>query len=450
MLSALFSRFGNLRGLEASGSESRRRLITTFGAQIYNQVVTVGIQLALIPVLLYYWGAEQYGVWVLLSAIPSYLTFADLGFTLSAKNALTISVARGDRKSALEIYQSTFVLITLIALFAIAAIIACLVVFDPSSALRIGNASDQSAKITIAALSASVLVYQYLMLLAGGLRAIGRPAGEVAWTATGRLLEGVSTIIGAMIWTDFVGAALAILASRLLVCLAVWYQLRVSSPWLRVGLSMASFSRVRELAGPSLAFLAQTLAQLLMIQGPVIVLGALTDPIRVAVFSACRTLVRVGTTGTNFLNATFLPEYTALYSSNRQRLPTLIKWHATLSALAVLAYVASLFLLGRLLLNYWTKGAIQPDEPWFSLLILATAAEMVWTTGFVALAAINRHVASSYAFGILSIIAVAGISVTAQRFSLNAVAIALLATHVAMIGVLGVDVKHQAKREASL
>lgn len=45
------------------------RLLKTFGAQIYNQIVTVAVQLALLPLLLPCWGPKQYGDWLLLSAI---------------------------------------------------------------------------------------------------------------------------------------------------------------------------------------------------------------------------------------------------------------------------------------------------------------------------------------------------------------------------------------------
>jgi hypothetical protein len=62
---------------------------------MYNQVVVIGVQILLVPILLHGWGIERYGVWLLLSSIPTYLTFSDFGFTFIAKNEMTMKVAGG-------------------------------------------------------------------------------------------------------------------------------------------------------------------------------------------------------------------------------------------------------------------------------------------------------------------------------------------------------------------
>jgi hypothetical protein len=71
-------------------NSSLRRVGFSFGAQIYSQIVNIGVQIMLVPILLHAWGAQAYAVWLLLSAVPTYLMFSDFGFTLSAKNEMTI------------------------------------------------------------------------------------------------------------------------------------------------------------------------------------------------------------------------------------------------------------------------------------------------------------------------------------------------------------------------
>ena len=72
----------------------RSRLVKGFGANIYGQVVTAVVQLVGVPIFLWAWGTELYGEWLILFAIPSYLSMSDLGFSLSAANDMT---ARGCR-----------------------------------------------------------------------------------------------------------------------------------------------------------------------------------------------------------------------------------------------------------------------------------------------------------------------------------------------------------------
>ena len=74
-----------------------QRLFKGFGASLYGQAVVVVIQLAGVPILLSQWHAALYGEWLILFAIPAYLSLGDLGFSLSAANDMTARVGREDR-----------------------------------------------------------------------------------------------------------------------------------------------------------------------------------------------------------------------------------------------------------------------------------------------------------------------------------------------------------------
>lgn len=72
-----------------------RRILHGIGANGYGLLVTVVVQLAGVPILLHAWGAQLYGEWLILAAIPTYLSMTDLGFSQSAGNDMTAHVARG-------------------------------------------------------------------------------------------------------------------------------------------------------------------------------------------------------------------------------------------------------------------------------------------------------------------------------------------------------------------
>src|ERR1700719_3609809 len=94
-----------------------RRSIRGIGATALGPVVTSLIQLGSVPLLLHAWGAAKYGDWLLLSAIPSYLTLSDLGFGDSSGSDMSMRVAAGDRQGAIETFQSSWVFLSLVSLF---------------------------------------------------------------------------------------------------------------------------------------------------------------------------------------------------------------------------------------------------------------------------------------------------------------------------------------------
>jgi hypothetical protein len=62
----------------AMDAQVTRRLLRGLGANAYGQFVTVIVQLVGVPILLHAWGAQLYGEWLILFAIPAYLAMTDL------------------------------------------------------------------------------------------------------------------------------------------------------------------------------------------------------------------------------------------------------------------------------------------------------------------------------------------------------------------------------------
>ncbi len=416
---------------------SLRRVGFTFGAQIYNQLVNIGVQIALVPIFLRVWGAERYGVWLLLSAIPTYLTFSDFGFTLSAKNEMTIKAAKGDTEGAVVTYQSVFMLLNCVAgaVVCVAGII--LLNVRLGSFFRLGDTSEPQAKLTLFLLCCDVVIFQYFLLFSGGMRAAGRPATEAATSATIRLAGGLLTAAAVLFGANIVTVA-AVIVTKSIVCLAiVFFWLRRMAPWLRLGWSKASRPEVNRLFHPSISFMSQTLGQALAISGPVIVLGMAARPLDVVVFSTCRTLARLGTTATNMVGAAIMPEFSRVFGQNNVLLfRRLIVLHFLTALTISIIYFISLSTLGGWILTLWTKGKVHIVQPFFTLLLMSVCFEMLWTTLFIPLGSINRHVVTAHAYGGLALFAVVCGYFLAGPYGLTGIAAPLLFINIAMLAIV--------------
>ena len=86
----------------------RGRLLRGVGATAISPLVVAVIQLGSVPLLLHAWGAARYGDWLLLSAIPIYLSLSDLGFGDASGSDMAMRVAANDRAGALRTFQSSW------------------------------------------------------------------------------------------------------------------------------------------------------------------------------------------------------------------------------------------------------------------------------------------------------------------------------------------------------
>ncbi|MDF8334998.1 lipopolysaccharide biosynthesis protein [Novosphingobium cyanobacteriorum] len=413
---------------------ANKRLGRSLLAQIYSQAVTIVCQLALVPLLLGVWGPERYGAWLVLAAVPTFLTFSDFGFTFVAKNEMTIAVSSGRKDIALETFQSVFSLINVIMPFLILAIILSILSFDLSRTLNISISSETEIKIATFEMVVNVILYQYFLLICAGVRCENRPATEAVLAATSRLAESVAYGVAAIFSHNFAVIAFFGLASRVTFIAISYVQMKRLSPWLKLGTRSASLQEVRRLAKPALAYMLVPISQAVLIQGPVVLLGAVKGPLMVVVFSTTRTLVRVGTSAANMFNNAFVAEYSSLAGNGDTRsFFNLYKFHAIVAVSLVGFYSLSMVLLGPLVLKLFTHGKVEFVHPFAELMLCAVALEMIWTSLFTPLSSINRHVLVTYILALLSLLGMLMSFAAAPKFGINGVAAILVAVNVGMV-----------------
>lgn len=412
------------------------RLGRTLSAHAYGQIVTIAVQLALVPLLLHAWGAQVYGSWLLLSAIPFYLTFSDFGFTFVAKNEMVMAVAAGRRDAALRTFQSIFGLLCVAVPILMLASAALVFSVDVPRLLSVNAVGAGAARTTLLLLIVNVLLNQLFLLVCAGIRAENRPASEASWAASARLGEGVAIALAAVCGGGVVAAAALMLLSRLLFLFAGYRWLRQMSAWIRMGFAHASRAELRRLRGPSLSYMAMPIGQALLIQGPVVVVGGALGAVAVVVFSTSRTLARLGTAGINLLNNSVVSEYSALAGArNTAAFTRLSRAQIGLSVIATIAYVAVTLAIAPFALSLLTHGEVAVVQPFFLIVVLGVAAEMLWSTVFTPVSAVNRHRAVTLAFAGVAAVALAVCHYLVPGYGLNGAAIALLLAHGAMIPV---------------
>lgn len=406
------------------------RLGRNIAAQAYSQIVTLGIQIGSIPLLIWAWGLETYGLWLLLSAVPAYLTLSDLGFTFVAKNSMSIAAMRGERSAAVEIFQGVLALL-LVIVSGLAPVLLCaawLVPFD--SWIQLGDVAPSAARTAISSLVLSALLYQLSLLLCAGLRADGRPAAESFFVANVRLLETAAICVAAGLGAGIAGAALAGLSVRVasLAWLALWMHRHVG--WLPIGIGRASRKQLRALLGPSLSYMLVPIANALLIQGPILILGAVAGPASVVLLSVTRTVSRLGVAGANMLNFAFTPEYSFAYGAgDRRAFGAHIRLHFVLLGLGLLCYLAVMALFSGWTVGLLSHEQVVPVASLTALMVIGVCFELIWTGLFSPISAVNEHRSASLIFAVMSAIA---LIVASSAPSVWSLATAVLFVHAAM------------------
>ncbi|MBT9463094.1 MAG: hypothetical protein IV113_03600 [Hydrogenophaga sp.] len=406
-----------------------QRVLAAMGAHSMGMAITVGIQLASLPLFLAVWDTAAYGMWLLISALPAYLAMADAGMVTAAGNRMTMAMGAGDNALANRIFQSAQVFM-LIVCATLGALVLPVIWWSPWPA---DATVDQ--RIALVALTASVLVS-----FAGGLSeqvfkashryALGTLLGNLT-----RLGEWAGWMIGLLMFGSFSAVAVGGLTLRVVGTLLTMAVASHDAHGMRWGLRGATRDTVRQMIRPAAAFMAFPLANALSFQGVTLLVGAMLGPVAVAVFSTYRTLARTAVQVTAMFSHSLWPEFSRLFGQGSlTELRKLAERGGWLSAAQVVVLCGGLYLASPLLLQAWTHGKIAFDPAVMGLLTAYAAVGGLWHVPRVLLMSTNQHGALALWTVLASAMCVTLTAWLAPSRGLNGVGCAMLLSELLVAG----------------
>jgi O-antigen/teichoic acid export membrane protein len=378
-----------------------KRVYLGAGANAYGQAVTILIQLVSVPVFLSQWSLETYGHWLILSAIPTYISLSDVGVVTVAGNRMNMMISSGDVSNVNRVFQSAQVFTYFVCGLVFTATVAfCLL---PTPFL---NGSEE--KGALAFLVMGVLIGQLGGLSEAVFKATKGYAIGTTFAATARCFEWLGFMCGLFLAGTFTAVALGGLCGRLIIVALAYVRSSKRHPQLVWGFRYASFSEIRGMLKPAFSFLLFTLSNALTFQGFTLLCGFLFGPAATVVFTTYRTLARVAVQTSSMLSHALWPEFTALFAQGRgDRLWSVYK-RASLGNLGMsIGMCAALFFVSGPLLTVWTHGELTLEPVLMSILLGYAAIAGCGHLPRVVLMATNKHTSLGLCFAFVSILSLA-------------------------------------------
>ena len=384
---------------EITSATPKGRMLRGVGANVYDKGVILLVQLVSIPVLTTRWGADGYGLWLMLLTVPTYLQLADFGLGTAAAVDITRSAARNDHREALETLHSVWIFISA-AMLAIAAMVmawAAYLYFSPSPASA--GFDNHALALAIVLVTVYSMIFTQMSVLTVVYRATHKYATAMTISGTLLLIEGAAVILIALNGGGMVGALGAYVAIRLVAYVGFSAYLRRLEPWVSLGFRAASRRKLKQLAGPSMAALALTMSGAVAVQGALLTLGWVAGPIAVAIFGGARTIARAPLQLAGLVTRPSLPEFTRAQLAGDTRTVRRLNQVNILTALAAtVPFAVILLLFGPQILLWISNGQLVAPAMLFVFLAGATIVNALWMAAAAPLIAANRQGSFAYAY----------------------------------------------------
>jgi O-antigen/teichoic acid export membrane protein len=333
-----------------------------------------------------------YGDWLIISAIPTQLTFTSAGFGSVAANDMTMLVAGGDRDGALRVFQSCWWLIAFIGAGVGLLLVPVLYLLPAADLLNIHAISAIDTKWIIFYLGISVLFGQLEWLMGAAYTCVARyPYGTFLKNLIS-LAAFAATMIPVVLGYGPRTAALVFASANILGTLLFGLFVHHDIPWIEFGWKHARLSEIRRMAAPAFAFMGFPIGNALNLQGTLIAVGYALGPIDVAIFASARTVSRVALQMVQLVNNTVWPELSLAYGARNYDLLRSLHRRACQIALIFSTFVVLCMMsFGPWFLTHWTGGHVPPSRPLLGILLLGVLIYSLWSTSATLATAINQH-----------------------------------------------------------
>ncbi len=412
---------------------TRRRLMLGLISNWVSRMAGSIVQLVQVPVFLHFWSMSLYGDWLLVNAIPSYLSFSNIGFGSVAGNEMTMLMGRKNQAGALRVFQSCWWLIVLLCSLATLVFAGVLYVLPLSRWLNLTAMSPSDAKWVIFYLGLAVLFGQLEQLIGAAYTCIGRyPYGtfvKSVMTLCAFALMLIPVTLGYSVKTTALVLSCANAIGTMVFCVMA----RRDIPWIRYGWQEAKVAEIRRLSGPAVAFMGFPIGNALNLQGTLLAVGHVLGSTDVVIFGTARTVSRIALQMVQMVNQTFWPELASAFGAGDLRLVRALHRRACQMALCIAAVLlAAMMTVGPWFLAHWTRHKVPPSPRLLFLLMVSVFFYSLWSTSSTLLTAINRHRSLSACYLLATSVTIAVTVVSARFYGLMGAAGSLVLSEVMM------------------
>jgi O-antigen/teichoic acid export membrane protein len=351
-------------------------------AGLASTAMAIALQIITVPVVLTYWGAERYGVWLVVMAGFLIARTVDGGYTAYVGNQLNV-LYHEDQQELRRTLGSSLAICAGLGTLQLLLCIGLLATGVAPALFGVAAGSEEADEVGLAFV---VLVLAWV--LAGSFPSIIHrllvPAGMLVnsiWWSMGYQVAQFSTVMSVAFAGATVFQAAAIYAgvqAGVYLVSAEYVRRRLPEfyPWWRGG-RMAS--GLRDLYR-SIALTANTGVQQAGVSGIVLIVASLLGAVAVPVFTTIRTLANLGTNLGNVLAGALSPEAVRFYATGQhEKLALAFRASALFSGLAVNLSMLAVLPFADTIYAIWTNGVVPFDQPLFLYLV---AAVSVWNAGW--------------------------------------------------------------------
>ena len=297
-----------------------KRVKKNFFALFSNFSTQILVQIIYPPLMLLFWGIENFGIWIFITAIPSTLAMLNLNFSLAAKIEMSINDAKNKKNLVNEIFHNGFGLILMnMVIFTIVWLSSYLLTDLKFKIFE--SIAPNELKFILLLIVLSFYFTIFDSILATGTSYWGKLHISTNVRTISDVFIKISIVISGIFFDSLIYAAIIFFVLTILRTLVFYYYFTIHKKYIFLSLKLVNFKSSLKLFKLSLSYYSETLTTLIRHNGLVILFGIFFTAELVGLVSTAKTLFYfLPIRFLDILIHTSIYEYSQAYGKNKTQL----------------------------------------------------------------------------------------------------------------------------------
>lgn len=344
---------------DIDGGSRSKNVKTNISISFILKIISTGISFMVIPMTINYLNTEQYGVWMTLLAIISWMSFFDMGLGNGLRNKLTEALSKNDIKSAKEYVSTAYVAISIIVLIIFIVLIFIIPNLNWNMIFNTENTAN-SVFIELVLIVVGFFLFNFVLSLCNSLF---YAVQESALAGVGLLLMNLFSLINILILMKtssgsliYIGISygLAMVMSSIILTICFFVRHKELIPKLK----LVRKSKVNDILGISIKFFIIQVAAIVIFTTDSMIITQILGPAQVTSYILAQKLFSVVTIGHAIIVTPLWSAYTEAYSKGDINWIKKLLRRLNLLMIPIIMCVAALALISDEIFKVWIGNSV--------------------------------------------------------------------------------------------
>jgi len=383
------------------------RLKRNIFSSISSQSLKIFVQIFYPPLMIFFWGIENFGIWIFLLSLPNIIQIFNFNLTDASVNQMAIYNAQKKYTKSNEIFQNTilFVIINILILSATLLIFFLLNKFNFSI---LENINPKEIKIILILLFASVYLKLFESIFSTCLQSIGKIHIGYNLEIAHDFFSKSFIIFAGIFYNSLVVAALIFFCLSFLNFFIKFLFFFKYKNKLKISFELISRKIILKLIKLSIGHMSDIVANLIKHSGTIFIIGIFLNPYIVGLISTVKTLfyfMPVSLFGK--INFALSFEVSNLYGKKNLKLIKLVlSRYIKITCLLIIGFVFFSYFFGPYIYNYWLSNKYELKVIFLLLIVVDASLFIIRQVLITPFVAINKNIFLGLSDLIFTIIAI--------------------------------------------